>query len=544
MITKVKTKKGIKEYAKIVESYKFNGSTRKKIILSLGLVKTKSDRKKYLEILESIKKGERFVKEKDIKIIKTSEFGITHTTNKLLEKYGIDKILKEELSDNKVKFDIYEIIKALIINRLVRPSSELSAIEWIHEDYSEDLDVKLHQIYRSLDYLIPKKEIIEKKIFENLKTMLNLNLNFAHYDLTSTYFEGKCCEIALYGHSRDHRKDRRQVVIGLIMVDGIPISHEVYQGNTVDKATLKETIQRMKTNLGIKKISVVADRGLITEENLQNIDDEEYEYVLGVQRRNNSIAKEYLTKEINSKENHYAKDVGQKIIKEKKKEDKEYTRRYILCLDNQTKKERLNTLKEIKKQKEKKLKELQEKYKKSHLNKKGKKMTKENLINQAFKILGKNKRLFHIELTKDNRLDFSFKEENYEYEKKIAGKFLLVTNTNKSPMELMKTYKGLQKVENAFDECKNFLDMRPVFHWKEHRVRAHIFICMLSFLIESIIEKFSKESARVTLRELERIKMTTIKLEIKNKKQITEISKELSNIFRELKVSQPLRWLQ
>ena len=544
MITKVKTKKGIREYAKIVESYKFKGSTRKRVLLSLGLVKTKLDRKKYFEILESMRGGERFVKENDIKIIKTTEFGITYTTNKLLEKYKIDEILQSELSDNKTKFNIYGIIKALIINRLVRPSSELSAIEWIHNDYSEDLDVKLHEIYRSLDYLIPKKEAIEKKIFENLKTMLNLNLDYAHYDLTSTYFEGKCCEIALYGHSRDHRKDRKQIVIGLIMIDGIPIAHEVYQGNTVDKATLKNTIQKMKTNLGIKKISIIADRGLITEDNLQNIDDEEYEYVLGVQRRNNSIAEEYLTMKIESKENQYAKDVGLKTTKEKKKEDKEYTRRYILCLDNQTKKDRLNTLKEIKKQKETKLKELQEKYDKSQTNKKGKKMTKENLINQAFKILGKNKRLFHVELTKDNRLDFSFREDNYEYEKKIAGKFLLVTNTNKSPMELMKTYKALQDVENAFDECKNFLDMRPVFHWKEHRVRAHIFVCYLSFLIESLIERFSKESARVTLRELERIKLTTIKLETKSKEQITEISKELSNIFRELKVSQPVRWLQ
>ena len=79
----------------------------------------------------------------------------------------------------------------------------------------------------------------------------------------------------------------------------------------------------------------------------------------------------------------------------------------------------------------------------------------------------------------------------------------------------MKAYKKLQDVENAFDEMKNFLDARPIYHWKEHRVRAHVFICYLSFLVESIIERFSLESARVTLRELERIK--TVKLKIKKK---------------------------
>ena len=541
-ITKREYKGKLIEHAKIVESYRDGKTSRQRIILNLGTIKSEEDRNYYQKILDSMKSGKNeFIKINELKTEDAKQFGITYTTNKLLEKYKIDEILQSELSDNKTKFNIYEIIKALIINRLVRPSSELSAIEWIHKDYSEEMDVKLHQIYRSLDYLIPKKEIIEKRIFENLKNMLNLNLDYAHYDLTSTYFEGKCCEIALYGHSRDHRKDRKQIVIGLIMVDGIPISHEVYEGNTVDKATLKETIQRMKTKLGIKKISIIADRGLITEDNLQNLDDEKYEYVLRVQRRNNSIAEEYLTKKINSKENHYAKDVGLKTTKEKKKEDKEYIRRYILCLDNQTKKDRLNTLKEIKKQKETKLKELQEKYEKSQLNKKGKKMTKESLINQAFKILGKNKRLFHIELTKDNRLDFSFREENYEYEKKIAGKFLLVTNTDKDPTELMKIYKKLQVVENAFDELKNYLDARPVHHWKERRVRAHVFVCYLSFLIESLIERFSKESARVTLRELGRIQIIKLKIKdrIENKLTMQPLM-NTSNIFKKLKIRNPL----
>src|SRR3989344_2036354 len=133
-------------------------------------------------------------------------------------------------------------------------------------------------------------------------------------------------------------------------------------------------------------------------------------------------------------------------------------------------------------------------------------MTKESLINQAFKLLGVNKRLFHVELSEDG-FNYTFNKENYEYEEKIAGKFLLITNTDKSPENVMKTYKELQTVENAFDESKNFLYVRPIFHWREHRVRAHIFVCYLSFLIESIIERFSSESARMTIRELKRIKI-------------------------------------
>ena len=172
--------------------------------------------------------------------------------------------------------------------------------------------------------------------------------------------------------------------------------------------------------------------------------------------------------------------------------------------------------------------------------KKGKKMTKESLINQAFKILGVNKRIFYVKLT-DNGFDYTFNKENYEYEEKIAGKFLLITNTDKSPEYVMKTYKELQTVENAFDESKNFLYVRPIFHWREDRVKAHIFICYLSFLIESIIERFSSESARVTLRELDRIKLVEIKIKDKIEKKLTMKPLENANkIFKELKIKNPL----
>ena len=196
-------------------------------------------------------------------------------------------------------------------------------------------------------------------------------------------------------------------------------------------------------------------------------------------------------------------------------------------------------MEDIKEKKEKGLRELQSRYEKSQASKKGRKITKESLINQAFKILGKNKRLFNIELF-DRGLKFSLNKKNYEYEKAIAGKFLLVTNTDKSPENAMKSYKELQAVENAFDESKNFLYVRPVYHWKERRVRAHIFVCVLSFLIESIIERFSKESARKTIRELNRIKLSEITAEKNSRKILTKLTEKQIEIFKENKISSPV----
>ena len=320
------------------------------------------------------------------------------------------------------------------------------------------------------------------------------------------------------------------------MIDGIPIHHEVYKGNTVDKTTLEGMIKNVKEKFGLKEIAIVADRGIITEDNLDLLENQEYQYILGVQRRNNKIPEEHLIKDIESVDKHFAKEVHKEIIK---KEDKEFTRRYILCLDNQTKKERLENLKEIKEEKEKELNELQKKYKASQISKKGKKMTKESLINQAFKILGKNKRLFQVELT-DDGFKWTFNKKNYEYEEKIAGKFLLITNTDKTPEKAMKTYKELQTVENAFDESKNFLYVRPIFHWREHRVRAHIFVCYLSFLIESIIERFSSESARETINKLKRIYVTKINMgKYKEKRLTNDTLFNARDIFKEMGIKFP-----
>ena len=534
-ITKIKKKGEITEYAKIVQSYWDGKTSRQKILLSLGAIKSEKDKQRVKRILNSMREGENYVKENDLKIMDAVEFGVTHTANKLLEKYGIQEILQEELTKNKVQFNIFGIIKALIINRLIKPSSDLSAYDWMKNDYSEKLDVKEHQVYRALDYFIERKDNIEKKIFESLKTKLNLNTDLIHYDLTSSYFEGLKCEIAFYGHSRDHRKDRKQIVIGLVMCDDIPIYHEVYEGNTLDKSTLKGMINNLKEKLGIKKTAIVADRGLITEDNLELLEDEKYDFVLGFQRRNNNISKGYLVKEINSEQKQFAKEIGKETIK---RNDKEYVRRYILCLDQNTKKERLKNLEEIKNNIEFKLSDLKEKYAKSQKSKKVKKITKESLILQAYKIAGKNKRLFEIK--EDNGLKFSLKKESYEYEKKIAGKFLIVTNTTKDAIEIMKTYKELQMVENAFDEIKNFLDIRPIEHHKKSRVKAHVFVCVMSFLVESIIEKLSKESARKTIERLKRVKIINLRIGDKTKKLLTEVSEEMEDIFKALQIQKPV----
>ncbi len=186
------------------------------------------------------------------------------------------------------------------------------------------------------------------------------------------------------------------------------------------------------------------------------MEDEGYEYILGVNRRNNNLSEELSIKQISSKEEQFAKEIYKKEIERNKKI---YTRRYILCLNSQTRKDRLETLKTIKMSVSENLRELQEKYKSSQKpSHRTRKMTRDGLMNKADMIVGKNKRIFKV----------------------------------------------------WFDEIKNFLDVRPIGHYKERRVEAHVFVCVLSFLCESIIERFSCESGRKILRKLERIRIISL----------------------------------
>lgn len=528
MTTFTKYKGKVREYAKIVHSYRDDkGVSHPKVILNLGPIKSKQDRKHFQEILGSMREGGEFINLKELSVTNTKEFGITYTTNSLYDKYSISNILKTKLSKNKAKFDIDGIIKALIINRLVKPSSDLSAYDWICNDYADNLNIKEHHIYRALDYLIAKKSEIEEGIFNVLKENLHLDINKVFYDLTSSYFEGSCCTIALYGHSRDHRNDRKQIVIGLVMCDNIPIMHEVFEGNTADKSTLDVMVENLKQRLGLKKPIFVADRGLITADNIEKLEDEKYEYILGCQRRNNNTSEELLIKEAKT-------DKEQDAIEVKKDGNK----RYILCINKNTREDRLHTLKKIKSNIEKKLEELQTHYAKSQETKKGKKITRDSLMLQASKILGKNKRLFNTGYKEG--LQFSLNKESWDYENEIAGKFLLITNTALEPIEVMKSYKQLMNVEAAFDEIKNFLNIRPIEHHKEERVKAHVFVCVLAFLVECIIEKLSEESARKTLKKLERIKVTNLNIKSDKKNLITKMTKETEQIFKQLKILPPV----
>ncbi|KXB06800.1 hypothetical protein AKJ52_01585 [candidate division MSBL1 archaeon SCGC-AAA382C18] len=520
------------EYAQIVKSVRReDGQVTQKVVKSLGRMESEEDWEWAESVLDAMKREEEVPEIRSLEVKDQFEYGGVLVMGELWGEFGVKEALMDSIEDRRPEFEFERIVFLLAANRLYDPSSDLSAWRWINERIYPREDVEKQWIYRSLDLLAEEKGNIEKNIFENLADSLDLSLDLVFYDLTSTYFEGEGPDLADFGYSRDHRGDREQIVLGVMMCGGVPIAHEVWKGNTVDKSTLKGTVGQLRERFDIEKMVFVADRGVMTMPNLEELEDAGYEYILSTKRRKDDLAKKLLEKEVPGDKKQRAEEVHREEIDDA-------TRRYILCLDEKTRDERLETFKEIRKEKKEELKDLKNRYEKSKERRgRGRPMTKKGAIKQAGKILGKNKRLFNVNV--DETIQWELNREAWKYEKAIAGKFLLVTTSSLKPDKAMEAYKDLKDVEKAFDELKNFLKIRPIYHRTDKRVEGHVFVCILALLLKRLIEKKTDEPFNKTMRELEKLKVSEIEFRGKKILQRNEIKKPQKQLLETIEIMEP-----
>ena len=184
-----------------------------------------------------------------------------------------------------------------MINRCVNPLSKLATSRWrkttcyaVMKDYA-DLPEEVDYFYRSMDYLLKAKDDIEKAVFLRLRNLFSINVKLTFYDITSTFFYSDSCPLAFNGVSRDNRPDKTQIVIGVVTsYEGYPLKHYVFKGNTKDETTVGQVVRSLKREFNIKETTFVGDRGMITNLNLQGIENEQFDYIMGVKHRQNEMA--------------------------------------------------------------------------------------------------------------------------------------------------------------------------------------------------------------------------------------------------------------
>ena len=523
----ITTYKGkMREYAQIVKSVRReDGKSSIEVVKNLGRMKTAEDWERAKKIKDALENEEDVVRLKDIDITKQYELGLSWVAEGLWNKYKIGMAIQKALEKRKHQFNPEQITFMLVVTRLYNPGSDLSSYRWIKNRGWPRITVKPHWLYRTLDLLAEEKLSIEETLFKTLKKRLNLDLTLVFYDLISTYFEGQGPDLAEYGYSRDHRKDRKQLVLGVVLADGIPIAHRVWPGNTHDSTTLEETVQNLKERFGIEEVVFVADRGVF-KENMGDLDH----YISSVRRRKSRLSERLLREDVPGSQDKRAVEVHS-----------EEGKRYILCLDENRREQDLEKLADTVKEGETFLEDLRKRFQCSG---RGRPLTEEGVWKQIHKTLGRSRRLFQIEIHAQERaLIWKGDQKALEYEQAISGKFLLVTTTDLEPEVVMTEYKNLQQVEHCFNDLKNCLKLRPVYHWTDTRTRGHVFVCVLSLLLEKLMEKHTRRTFREIKETLEPVRVNRIEVYGKVIYKRNSISSTGKEVLSELGIEPPPRVL-
>jgi len=431
-----------------------------------------------------------------VQVEQAREAGPVHVGHQLWGQLGMNRILQEAgLSTRACR-----LTEVMTLNRLICPSSEHAMPDWIRrtalgdilqEDFSELEDEAL---YRNLDRLHPNREAIERALAEKEKTLFNLDDTVYLYDLTSTYFEGqaKANPQAKRGYSRDKRPDCKQVVVGLVLDrDGFPKAHEIFDGNTQDRRSLDQMLDALEKRTG-KKLgaTVIVDRGMAFEENLEQIRKRKLHYlVAGRQSERNQWLEELENDEgweevhrIPSPQNPFQKKTRVEIKRQQKGDIV-----YLLCRS------------EGREEKDRAIREKQETKLIADLNRLQQRVAKgrlkrENKIQRAIgRLLERYPRVArYYELSYDavqKNLSWNELADKKATAKKLDGSYVLKTDRQDlTADEIWRTYILLTRVEDAFRDIKSPLMERPIFHHLQNRTQTHIFLCVLAYHLLAAIE--------------------------------------------------------
>ncbi len=424
------------------------------------------------------------------------EAGPVHVGHQIWRQLGIDDILRHARLSERAR----TVTEAMTLNRLIYPLSEHAMPEWIRrtalgdilkEDFSKLEDESL---YRNLDRLHPNRELIERELAEQEKTLFSLDDTVYLYDLTSTYFEGQAPlnKQAKRGYSRDKRPDCKQVVVGLVLDrDGFPKAHEVFDGNVQDRSTVDKMLDALEKRTGKKADgTVIVDRGMAYAPDLEQIRKRGLHYlVAGLQSERNEWLDE-LEKEDDweqvirtpSPRNPFQKKTRVEVKRRQKGDEV-----YILCRSEgrQDKDRAIRETHEGKLLAD--LRKLQERVAKGRLKKQEKIHQAIGRIKERYPRVA---RYHRIEYDSERKSLSSYEEtEKKAIAEKLDGSYVLKTDRKDlTADEIWRTYILLTRVEDAFRDMKSPLMERPIFHHLENRTQTHIFLCVLAYHLLAAIE--------------------------------------------------------
>jgi len=308
------------KYLQIVEAYRDNGRTTQRVVANLGRLDQLDG--KLDDLLVSLSKYAKrpFVRDDQIGCQAALPFGPVLLTRHLWDQMQLGEIVGKLCRWRRYKFDVAETAFVLVANRLCEPRSEHGLARWLEHTFVCDAKGKrwepdwlpaqqitkqqrvkvkheqLNRWYRTLDALLSVKDKIEQALYLRVRDLFSVKVNLVFCDLTSMYFcrKSPVGRLRRHGHSKDGKSRQVQVVLGVVMANGFPIAHHVFEGNQAEKTTLQDVLTDVDQRFGLGHVLVVADRGLVSPKNLEYLAVSKFRYLLGLPGRRSREALEVL----------------------------------------------------------------------------------------------------------------------------------------------------------------------------------------------------------------------------------------------------------
>jgi len=481
-------------YLQIVESFRQKRQVHQRVLSTVGRLDV-LQASGQLETL--IRSGLRFCEKMAVidahaagqtEAVQVQRVGPDLVFSRLWEDLQMGTIFKGALQSRRFEFDVERAVYLTVLHRLFASGSDRVAERW-REAYrlpgTEALD--LHHLYRTMAFLgapledepgtrilnTPRctKDRIEEELFDQRRDLFS-TIDLVFFDTTSIYFEGEGGEaIGQYGKSKDHRPDLKQMVVGLALdLHGWPLCCELWPGNTADVTTLLPVVNRLRQRFGVRHVSIVADRGMISASTIAALEAEDLDcdYILGARMRS---VKE-VSERVLADRGHYeeitperqtSKDPSPLKVKEVLVEE----RRYIVCLNEEQRRKDAADRQAIV----------------EHLREQLKRGDKDLIGNKGYRK--------YLQVGEGEH--FTIDEEKVKEEARYDGKWVLQTNLADEPKIIALAYKELWMVEDMFRTMKSILETRPIYHKRDETIRGHVFCSFLALLLRRALEQRLEE---------------------------------------------------
>jgi hypothetical protein len=430
-----------------------------------------------VEALRAALRGDTLAPAESLEVRRSLPHGHVAAVLGMARKIELDELLPDGPQRQR------DLALAMIVQRLIDPAAKLATARALNEETAVDSlgvtlglgDVRVNEVYAALDWLGMAQTSIEDALAR--KHLHNGTLVL--YDVSSSYLEGRCCPLARFGHPRDHRSDKMQIVYGLLCApNGCPVAIEVFEGNTGDPSTVSNQITKLKERFGLKRVVMVGDRGMITQ---ARIDDDlkpaGIDWITALRAPTiQQLAAEGGPLQLSLFDERDLAEI----------ESPDFPgERLVVCKNHALAEERRRKRDELLDATERDL----EKIKKRIVSKRKPLRGADEIGLAVGKVIGRRKVAKHFDLTiTDNSLTCERNHAAIAKEGALDGFYVVRTSV---PAELINTvdtvsaYKSLARVERAFRCIKTVdLEIRPVYHWVSSRVRAHVFLCMLTYYVE------------------------------------------------------------